>query len=146
MKTTLLSAAAALVLTTMPPVFGFAQQNGDDGYRSPANEGYGTQYRGGYGRRSDERQNNPNGDRVNDRWGGMNAMMNRRGGARFRFSRGNASIDIRCPQNESLQDCVEAASRLIDKVRSLGPGPDGRQGAAASPENRTGPGATPSQQ
>ena len=47
--------------------------------------------------------------------------MFRRGGARFQFSKGDAHIDIRCPQNETLQNCVDAASRLIDKVHSLEP-------------------------
>ncbi len=49
-------------------------------------------------------------------------MMFRRGGARFQFSKGDAHIDIRCPQNETLQNCVDAASLLIDKVHSFEPG------------------------
>ena len=57
------------------------------------------------------------------------AMMFSRGGARFQFSKGDAHIDIRCPQNETLQNCVDAASRLIDKVHSLEPG-SSEQGAA----------------
>ncbi len=47
------------------------------------------------------------------------AMMFGRAGARFQFSKGDAHIDIRCPQNETLQNCVDAASRLIDKVHAL---------------------------
>jgi hypothetical protein len=58
------------------------------------------------------------------------------GGARFQFSRGDAHIDIRCPQNESLQSCVQAASQLIDKVHGLTPDPsEGRQGPAPSPDS-----------
>ena len=42
-------------------------------------------------------------------------------GARFTFTRGNARFDIRCPGNQSLKDCVDAASTLIDKVMAMGP-------------------------
>jgi hypothetical protein len=42
-------------------------------------------------------------------------------GAHFSFSRGNARIDIQCPANQSLKDCVDAASTLIDKVAGMGP-------------------------
>lgn len=42
-------------------------------------------------------------------------------GARFRFQRGDARIDIRCGDNEPMNLCVEGASRLIDKVMSLRP-------------------------
>jgi hypothetical protein len=75
MRTALLSAVAALVLTSTYPVSSFAQHDDDD-----------------------------------------------------------AHIDIRCPQNESLQNCVQAASQLIDKVHSLTPDPsEGRQGPMPSP-------------
>ncbi len=47
-------------------------------------------------------------------------------GARFTFTRGNARVDIQCPANQSLKDCVDAASTLIDKVRSMGPPPTGQ--------------------
>ncbi|MEJ2376947.1 MAG: hypothetical protein P8Y71_16545 [Pseudolabrys sp.] len=40
-------------------------------------------------------------------------------GAHFRFVRGNARIDIQCPAGKSMQDCVDAASTLIDKVAKL---------------------------
>ncbi len=45
--------------------------------------------------------------------------MMRDAGARFRFSRGDAHVDIKCPQNESLQSCVQAAGQLLDKLHSL---------------------------
>jgi len=44
-------------------------------------------------------------------------------GARFTFTRGNARVDIQCPANQSLKECVDAASTLIDKVRGMGPPP-----------------------
>jgi len=43
------------------------------------------------------------------------------GGARFRFQRGDQRIDIRCGENESMSQCAEAATRLIDKVMSARP-------------------------
>ncbi len=41
-------------------------------------------------------------------------------GAHFRFVRGDARIDIQCPANQPLKDCVDAASTLIDKVAHMG--------------------------
>jgi hypothetical protein len=59
-------------------------------------------------------------------WMGRRAGWHRRArprGAHFSFSRGNAHINIQCPANESVKDCVDAASTLIDKVRSMGAPP-----------------------
>ena len=122
MKTALLSAAAALVLTSTYSVSSFAQQD-DDAYRAPDGDGYRMHYRRDNDERSEDRQDYGHMDRGRDRWRDMGPMMRRGGGARFQFSRGDAHIDIRCPQNESLQNCVQAASQLIDKVHSLTPGP-----------------------
>lgn len=44
-------------------------------------------------------------------------------GARFTFTNGKSRVDIRCPANQSLKDCVEAAGTLIDKVARMGPPP-----------------------
>lgn len=41
-------------------------------------------------------------------------------GARFTFTRGNARVDIQCPANQSLKECIDAASTLMDKVRGMG--------------------------
>lgn len=127
MKTNLLTAAAVLLLTSISPVAGFAQQNEENGYQPSHNEGYGMHHgEDHYGRMN----------RGNDRRDDMMSRMNRRSGARFQFSRGNAYIDIRCPQNDSLQDCVEAASRLIDKVHSLAAIPEDRRIPLPAPESR----------
>ncbi|HZD91115.1 MAG TPA: hypothetical protein VE224_13525, partial [Pseudolabrys sp.] len=40
-------------------------------------------------------------------------------GARFIFRRGNALIDIRCPADQSVNDCVGAAGVLIDKIERM---------------------------
>ena len=119
MRTALFSAVAALVLTSIYSGSSFAQHD-DDTYRPPA----------------EERQDIGRMDRGRDRWRDMGSMMSRGGGARFQFSRGDAHIDIRCLQNESLQNCVQAASQLIDKVHSLTPDPsEGRQGPTPSPDS-----------
>ncbi len=44
------------------------------------------------------------------------------GGAHFRLRRGQAFLDVKCPENDSLQSCVNAISQLLDKVRTM-PGP-----------------------
>jgi len=48
----------------------------------------------------------------------MMGMM-RPQGARFSFSSGDARMNVLCPSNESLQDCVQAAGQLLDKVSRL---------------------------
>ena len=64
----------------------------------------------------------------------------RNGGAHFRFTRGNARIDIMCPANENVEQCVKATGELIDKVMSMkdnaetaGPKPSGAPGANPPP-------------
>ena len=137
MRTALLSAVAALVLTSTYSVSSFAQHD-DDTYRAPdGGDGYRMHYRGENDDRSEDRQDNGNMDRGRDRWRDTGSMARMRSGARFQFSRGDAHIDIRCPQNESLQNCVLAASQLIDKVQSLTPGPPaGREVPTPSPGSR----------
>ena len=62
------------------------------------------------------------------------------GGAHFRFTRGNARIDIQCPANEDVEHCVKAAGELIGKVMSAkenagtaGLNPDGAPNANPPP-------------
>ena len=51
-------------------------------------------------------------------------MMGGTSGARFRFTRGDARIDVQCPAQENLRACVSAATELLDKIVSLhGNGP-----------------------
>jgi hypothetical protein len=102
---------SALVLTSTYSVSSFAQHD-DDTYLAPPDGGdrYRMHYRGENDEQSEDRQDNGHMDRGRDRWRDMGPMMRRGSGARFQFSRGDAHIDIRCPQNESLQNCVQAAS------------------------------------
>ena len=60
-------------------------------------------------------------------------------GARFTFTRGDGRVDIQCPANQSLKDCVEAASTLIDKVAGMGQQPE----RARPPGGDSGAGPTP---
>ena len=137
MKTALITTAAALLLTSVWSASSFAQHYDDEDHG-------GHHYRGDYDRQSgrydeEDRDRGWERDRSRDMGSMMRqrphmglmgrAMMFSRGGARFQFSKGDAHIDIRCPQNETLQNCVDAASRLIDKVHSLEPG-SSDQGAA----------------
>jgi hypothetical protein len=100
MRTALLGVVAALVLTSTYSAPSFAQHD-DDNYRTPDGDGYRMHYTGDHDERSEERQDVGRMDRGRDRWRDMGSMMSRGGGARFQFSRGDAHIDIRCPQNES---------------------------------------------
>ncbi|MEJ2623589.1 MAG: hypothetical protein P8Z80_03325 [Pseudolabrys sp.] len=59
-------------------------------------------------------------------WMGRHACWrhhHRQRGARFTFTRGNARVDIQCPANQSLKDCVDAAGTLLDKVMRMNPPP-----------------------
>ena len=46
-------------------------------------------------------------------------MANANEAAHFRFRRGQAAIDVKCPEGESLQACVNAAGQLLDKIANL---------------------------
>lgn len=52
-------------------------------------------------------------------WRRHQMMLNAMGGAHFRFARGKARIDIRCPAQGNLQACVHAATQLLDKIAEL---------------------------
>ena len=57
------------------------------------------------------------------RHAGWQRFHHRSRGARFTFTRGDGRVDIQCPANQNLKDCVDAASTLIDKVGHMGPPP-----------------------
>ncbi len=61
-----------------------------------------------------------------DQHGEHRGMMHRMhghgdGAAFFRFRRGDAEIDIRCPATENVQACVVAAGSLMDKISGMQP-------------------------
>ncbi|MGH6672004.1 MAG: hypothetical protein ACRECV_08525 [Xanthobacteraceae bacterium] len=60
--------------------------------------------------------------------------------AHFVFQRGRARIDITCPQAFALNDCIQAAAELLDKIHSLRAGEQHR-GAAVSPGGAPVPGS-----
>ena len=41
------------------------------------------------------------------------------GGSSFHMKVGDAKIDVRCGPRETLKECVDAATTLLDKARSL---------------------------
>ena len=41
------------------------------------------------------------------------------GGARFHFQHGDSRIDIRCPAQQDLGECVDAAEKLLDKLAAM---------------------------
>lgn len=49
----------------------------------------------------------------------MHEHANANEAAHFRFRRGQAAIDVQCPQGEALQACVDAAGQLLDKIANL---------------------------
>jgi hypothetical protein len=62
-------------------------------------------------------------------WRMHERMAHENGAAHFRFRRGPAMVDVQCPENASLQACVNATSQLLDKI-------------AANMRNRNAEGAT----
>ena len=59
-------------------------------------------------------------EQHHERWGMMHRMHPRGDGAAFfRFRRGDAEMDIKCPMTENVQACVAAAGSLMDKVSGM---------------------------
>jgi len=120
-----------------------SNQNGDT-QSGPGMQGQGPRGPNGPGPnwRSNENWRNAQGDQDDEywrpgwrrgpRWGMEDRMgpmwrMHRRmermeeanAAAHFRFRRGQAAIDVKCPEGESLQACVNAAGQLLDKIANL---------------------------
>ncbi len=61
-------------------------------------------------------------ERGGERGGMMyHGRMRGDGAPFFRFRRGDAEMDIKCPAGENVQACVTAAGSLMDKVSGLQP-------------------------
>ena len=56
--------------------------------------------------------------RPNMMWPGMMAL----GGARFHMRKGDAEIDVRCPADVRMGDCVEAIGKMLDRLGAMGTG------------------------
>lgn len=50
---------------------------------------------------------------------GHGAMSGGQRGARLNLKRGDSAINIRCPSNEPIAACVEAVTKLMDKLQSV---------------------------
>ena len=44
------------------------------------------------------------------------------GGARFHMRRGDSEIDVRCPADVRMSDCVEAIGKMLDRLGAMGAG------------------------
>ena len=79
-------------------------------------------------------------DGPRGRGGGWHGGWGHHGGPRqaagFFFQKGDARFAVRCDQNESMRACVDAATTLLDRVRSLP-----TSGATGTPPASSGPGA-----
>ena len=106
MRKALLAAACLLVLPL--PVLAQGLSRDDDRDRS-------------YDRsdsRRDEGWYRPNEDRDRDHRRGYGDDGSG-GGSSFHMKMGDAKIHVRCGPRETLKDCVDAATTLLDKARSL---------------------------
>ncbi len=146
MKTAATALAALLATSFAHP--SFAQQNQNQYEQSAPN-----QYDGGM-QGQDRNWRQDRGWRDNDErsdqdwhgpghWGMSGRMgriwehhnfMHQNEAARFRLRHGNALIDVRCPENETIQVCVNAVSQLLDKVAHL---PNVSSGGGSSPGEAT---------
>ena len=63
-------------------------------------------------------QGGPGGMRPNMMGPGMMAL----GGARFHMRKGDAEIDVRCPADVRMGDCVEAIGKMLDRLGAMGAG------------------------
>lgn len=106
MRKALLTAACLLVLPL--PVLAQGSPRDDDRDRS---------YDRGDSRR-DEGRYRPDEDRGRDYRHGYGDDASR-GGSSFHMKMGDAKIHVRCGPREILKDCVDAATTLLDKARSL---------------------------
>jgi hypothetical protein len=80
--------------------------------------------------------------------GGWSRDGGHRHGAGFWLRSGDTRLGVRCDPNEPMRACVEAATTLLDRMRSLPtlgaaatPPASSGAGAAASPPSGSGPGA-----
>ena len=106
MRKAVITAACLLVLPF--PVLAQSSSRDDDRDRS-----YDRSDRG-----RDEGRYHPNEDRDWDHRRGY-GDDGPRGGSSFHMKVGDAKIHVRCGPRETLKDCVDAATTLLDKARSL---------------------------
>jgi hypothetical protein len=101
-------------------------------------------WRGGWrrddGDRDDRRAYRDDGQRgseENRNWGGGRDDSPRRG-AHFWLRSGDTRLGVRCDPNEPMRACVDAATTLLDKARSLA-----TVGASSTPPASSGAGSPP---
>ena len=89
-------------------------------------------WRGGWGR--GDWDDGPRG-RGGDWHGGWGHHGDHRHGAGFWLQSGDIRLGVRCDRNEPMRACVDAATTLLDRVRSLP-----TSGATGTPPASSGPG------
>lgn len=99
---------AACLLTLPLPVLAQSSSRDDDRDRSYARSDS----------RKDDARYHPDEDGDWDYRRGY-ADHHARSGSSFRIQIGDAKIHVRCSSRETLKDCVDAATTLLDKVRAL---------------------------
>lgn len=104
---------------------GFAQpQNGPQG---PYNQENGQNWQGGQSGRWEHMMH---GQQMK----GMLALGEALGqGTFYRFRRGNDEVDVHCPPNQSVQECVSGATHLMQTLR--------QNGSPSAPPTSTGAGS-----
>ncbi len=150
------AAAFTVLLATTFAHPSFAQRNQDQYDQSSEQHDYGPSMQGQDRNWRQDRSWRGNDESSDSNWHrhAMERMWEHRGfmrqneAARFHLRRGDSVIDIRCPVNETLQVCVNAASQLLDKVGRIpnvtsptvasSPG----QAAPTPPPSVTAPGTT----
>lgn len=77
---------------------------------------------GGAGRGSRRMESRPGGPGAGMPMGSAMMQLMREHqamGARFYLRRGDSALGIRCPAGEPLNNCIDAAGRLIDKLQAI---------------------------
>lgn len=117
-------ASTALLALCAAPAFsqGFPR---DEERGRGYDRGYGRD-EGMMGRRGEGRGRDERGDRSD---GGSGR------GSSFQMKIGDTNIDVKCDARETLRDCVDAATTLLDKSRSMAPAaPSNSATAGPSPK------------
>ena len=97
----------------------------------PRDEERGRGYERGYGR--DEgmmgrRSEGRGRDERSDRYDGGSGR-----GSSFQMKIGDTNIDVKCDARETLRDCVDAATTLLDRSRAMAPAASANPGTSGSP-------------
>ncbi len=60
-------------------------------------------------------------------------MAHALGGARIHLRRGDSAVNVRCPEDVRLNECIDAVGRLLDRLSTMGTGGGTSSGPATTP-------------